>query len=123
MFQAAHMRSKWFVLFLVASAPLHAQTPEWIWFSDNANPRASDQVRYFRKVFEGRQFTKAILTIAGDDRATAFLNGKQVAENRNWKNPVSVDVTREVKQGQNVLALRGRNNNSAAGVIAKLEFT
>jgi putative heme-binding domain-containing protein len=123
MFQAAHMRFKWLVLFLITSAPLHAQTPEWIWFNDNVNPSASDQTRYFRKVFEAKQFAKAILTIAGDDRATAFLNGKQVAENRNWKNPVSVDVTREVKPGQNVLALRGRNNNSAAGVIAKLEFT
>jgi putative heme-binding domain-containing protein len=123
MSQAAYARFKWLVLFFIASASLHAQTPEWIWLNDNANPSASDQVRYFRKTFEGRAFTKAVLTVAGDDRATAFLNGRQVAENRNWKNPVSVDVTREVKPGENILALRGRNNNSAAGVIAKLEFT
>jgi putative heme-binding domain-containing protein len=123
MSQALYIRFKWLVLFFITPASLHAQMPEWIWSNADPNSSSSDQVRYFRKAFDGKPFTKAILTVAGDDRATAFLNGKQVAENRNWKNAVSVDVTREVKPGENVLALRGRNNNSAAGVIAKLEFT
>src|SRR6185503_13946637 len=35
----------------------------------------------------------------------------------------SVDVTKEIRPGENVMALRGRNNSSEAGVIAKLEFT
>jgi putative heme-binding domain-containing protein len=112
------------VLFLVMVAgALCAQTPEWIWFDNKEAAPQGEEVRYFRKTFEApKDFTKAVLTTTGDDRATAFVNGKQVAESRNWKNAVSVDVTKEIKPGENVIALRGRNNSSQAGVIAKLEF-
>src|SRR5688572_21970253 len=118
------MKLKLTFLLLVAAGGLRAQTPEWIWFNNKGAASQGEEVRYFRKTFESPQgFTKAVLTTTGDDRVTAFVNGKQVAENRNWKNAVSADVTKEIKQGENVLALRGRNNSSDAGVIAKLEFT
>src|SRR5258705_8407370 len=117
------MKLKSFFAFFLTCSALHAQTPEWIWFDGKPDASESDQLRYFRKVFDAPLFTKAVLTVTGDDRATAFLNGKQVDENRNWKNAVSVDVTKEIKSGRNLLALRGRNNNGSAGVIAKLEFT
>src|SRR6185436_4798833 len=118
------MKLKAFFTFFLTCAALHAQTPEWIWLDAKPDAAESDQLRYFRKAFDApAQLTKAVLTVTGDDRATAFVNGKQVAENRNWKNAVSADVTKEIKSGQNVLALRGRNNNGSAGVIAKLEFT
>src|SRR5215213_10017519 len=118
------MKLKLIFLLLVAAAGLRAQTPEWIWFDNKSAAPQGEEVRYFRKIFEApKAFTRAVLTATGDDRVTAFVNGKQVAENRNWKNAVSVDVTKEIKPGENVLALRGRNSSSSAGVIAKLEFT
>lgn len=116
------MKLKFAALFLAFSTTILAQTPEWIWLDGKAGAGA-EQVRYFRKTFEApKDFAKAILTITGDDRATAYLNGNHVAENRNWRNAVSVDLTKDIKPGQNLLALRGRNNNGSAGVIAKLEF-
>src|SRR6185503_4135102 len=119
-----HMKLKLVLLLVVVAGALRAQTPEWIWFNDKGATPQGEEVRYFRKAFEApKGFSKAVLTTTGDDRVTAFVNGKQVAENRNWKNAVSVDVTKEIKQGQNALALRGRNNSSSAGVIAKVEFT
>src|SRR5215204_170313 len=121
---AVYMKLKLVLLFIVAAAALHAQTPEWIWFDAKDSAPESEEVRYFRKLFEApRDFTKAVLTASGDDRVTVFLNGKQVAENRNWKNAVSINLTKDVKAGSNVLALRGRNNNGTAAVIARLEFT
>jgi putative heme-binding domain-containing protein len=122
------MKLRIVVLLLAVGGSLHAQTPEWIWFEgqglDGTRPSGTVEVRYFRKVFEApAPFTKAVLTTTGDDRVTAFLNGKQVAENRRWQNAVSVDVTNEIKPGANVLALRGRNDNGSAALIAKLEFT
>ena len=118
------MKLKLILLLLVAAAGLRGQTPEWIWFNNKGAAPQGEEVRYFRKTFEAPSgFTKAVLTTTGDDRVTAFVNGKQVAESRNWKNAVSVDVTKEIKPGENVVALRGRNNSSEAGVIATLEFT
>lgn len=118
------MKLKVVVLLLAVTSALHAQIPEWIWFDNKDSAPEALEVRYFRKAFEAPpQFTKAVLTTTGDDRVSAFLNGKQVAENRNWKNAVSVDLTKEIRPRENVLALRGRNDNGAAAVIAKLEFT
>jgi putative heme-binding domain-containing protein len=118
------MKLKFVLLLVCAAGALHAQIPEWIWFDAKDNTPAIEEVRYFRKNFDApKDFRKAVLTASGDDRVTVFLNSKQVAESRNWKNPVSVDVTKEIQSGANVLALRGRNNNGSKAVIAKLEFT
>jgi putative heme-binding domain-containing protein len=111
-----------FLLLLCAALPAGAQTPEWIWFDKGNAP--DEEVRFFRKTFSPPPgFTKALLTTSGDDRVTAYFNGEQVGQNRSWDKAVSADLTKHIKPGENVLALRGRNNNGSAAVIAKLEFT
>src|SRR5438094_6498432 len=90
-------------------SPLRAQTPEWIWHDNKGQAPADNEVRFFRKGFKvDGNATKAILTVAGDDRATAFLNGKQVAVNRGWNLAVTATVTKELKSGENLLAIRGQ---------------
>src|SRR5687767_11889589 len=62
-----------------------AQTPEWIWFDNKGQAPEREEVRYFRKSFQApANLTKAVVTHSADDRATVFINGIQVAENRNW---------------------------------------
>jgi putative heme-binding domain-containing protein len=113
-----------YLMLLCAALPAGAQTPEWIWFDNKANSPGSEEVRFFRKTFSPPPgFTKALLTTSGDDRVTAYFNGEQVGQNRSWDKAVSVDLTKQIKPGENILALRGRNNNGSAAVIAKLEFT
>src|SRR2546427_860456 len=103
---------------------LRAQTPEWIWHDNQGQPPTANEVRFFRNKFNAEgNVTKAILTVAGDDRATAFLNGKQVAANRGWNLAVTATVTKELKSGENLLAIRGQNNSGDAAIIAKLELS
>jgi len=113
-----------YLSFFCAALPLYAQTPEWLWSGGQGAAAGSEEVRFFRKTFQPPAgFTRAVLTTTGDDRVTAYVNGEQVAQNRSWDKAISVDVTKQIKAGDNVLALRGRNNNGNSGVIAKLEFT
>ena len=112
------------LLLLCAALPVCAQTPEWIWFDNKGNTPQGEEVRFFRKTFDAPAgIAKAVLTTTGDDRVIAYVNGEQIAQNRSWDKAVSVDVTKQIKTGENVVALRGRNNNGSAAVIAKLELT
>src|SRR5262245_47550158 len=97
-----------------------AQTPEWIWHDNKGQAPADNEVRFFRKTFtlEG-EVSRALLTFAGDDRAVAFLNGKQVAANRGWNQATTVAVTTEIKPGENLLAIRGQNTSSDADIGAR----
>jgi putative heme-binding domain-containing protein len=106
------------------AAPLLAQTPEWIWHDNQGRAPGENEVRFFRKSFsvEGK-VARAILTLAGDDRATAYLNGKEVAANRGWNRPTTVVVTKELMNGENLLAIRGQNNSGDAALIARMELT
>jgi len=112
-----------FCLGLFLSVTAQAQRPQWIW-SSPTNTSSQKEVRFFRKTFTVRKpLVEAVLSIAGDDRAEFFLNGKKVASVENWKTPAYVDVTKEIVQGENVLAARCENKVGAAGVIARLEMT
>lgn len=101
-----------------------SQTPEWIWHDNNGVAPKENEVRLFRRTFNvDVASSRAVLTVAGDDQATVFLNGRQVAANRGWEKPVIVNVTREIKEGENVIGVRGRNNSGDAAIVFKLELT
>ncbi len=106
---------------LAFTAPLFAQTPEWIWF----NKTTSAEVRFFRKTFsvEGA-VAKAELTATADDGLDAFVNGERVLTSDDWHNGVKVDVTAKLHAGANVVAIRAHNgDDSPAGAIAQLVVT
>ncbi|MBI4324926.1 MAG: c-type cytochrome [Chloroflexi bacterium] len=110
------------VLWLLAG-PLCAQTPEWIWHDNKGIAPQDNEVRCFRKSFQvDGPVAKALLMAAGDNAATVYLNGKQVAANRDWNKPARVDVTKQIRAGENLLAIRGRNESSAAAILVKLEL-
>jgi len=102
---------------------VRGQTPQWIWSSPN-NIATQKEVRYFRKTFTVRQeLLQAMLTGSGDDSAEFFINGKKVASVSDWKSPATVDVTKEIVVGENVIAARCVNEEAGAGLIARLEMT
>ncbi|MDQ6631632.1 MAG: heme-binding protein, partial [Verrucomicrobiota bacterium] len=107
--------------FFALAAPLCAQVPEWIWSSKTA---AENEVRYFRKTFTlDANVAKAVLSAAGDDEAQIFLNGKMVLDTKTWEKAIRADVTGELRKGENVLAVRGKNRGAGqAAVIALLEI-
>jgi putative heme-binding domain-containing protein len=102
----------------------NAQSTNWIWHDNKGEPIKPEEVRFFRKVFHVETLpTKAVLSVAADDDAMVFLNGKQVARPRDFDKPAYEDVTESVRKGDNVLAIRGHNTiGDQAGIVAILEL-
>lgn len=114
---------KVFLLFFVSCLgllPTFAK-PSWIWASNS--PKDDDQVT-FRANFEIPKggVSMANLTFTCDNGATAFLNGKKVASNPDWKEPTTRDLTDLVKVGENELTFKATNKGGAAGFVAKLSL-
>lgn len=109
----------------VASSIAHAR---WIWHGDS-DPAASAAVaeRFFRRVFTldaDRSVRAARVDFTVDNRCTLWVNGIQAGQSDGFNTVFRVDVTRLLKPGANVLAVRARNYGDApnpAGVIAALE--
>ena len=108
------------VALLLAGFIAQAQVPEWIWSA--ATPHNNETV-FFRKTFEAHfKPERAEISCTADDELTLFLNGKQIAESPDWRHPVTVDVGGQIRLGENVLAVRAKNHESAAGLLVKLEM-
>lgn len=110
--------------FIAAVQSVTAQTPEWIWHANGGKAPGNNERRFFRKTFTlDAKPTKATLAASVDNEGTAFVNAKSVATIVSWEQAISVDVTADLKAGENILALRGINEGGAAGVVARLELT
>ena len=115
----------------VAWAGSEADVPlgDWIWFPEGDPKRdAPVAARYFRRTFEladPAAARRATLRVTADDSFTAWLNGQQVATGAGHPSPAQVDVTRLLKRGRNVLAIRAENRKAPvtlnpAGLAATL---
>jgi putative heme-binding domain-containing protein len=100
--------------------PRAARRPQWIW---GARTVRTNQTFYFRKTFtvEGPN-AKARLTGTCDDAMVVYLNGRELAHEDLWRNPVHADATPLLRPGPNVLAVRGRNVASVAGLCLRLRI-
>jgi len=109
---------------LLLAVAARAENPHWIWHDNHGAAIQTNEVRYFRKTFEyNGRLTKASLSVAADDEATVYINGKEVAHPKTWEKATYQEVTDEVKRGRNVIAIRGRNITSdTAGVLATLQI-
>src|SRR5579872_3162184 len=98
------------VSLLVNSAQAAAPTPEWIWHDNHGAKAAENEIRYFRKTFnvDGR-VSKAVLTATGDDEIVVYVNGHQVVESTQWEKAARTDVTKQLRSGENLIAIRGKN--------------
>ena len=95
-----------------------AEAPEWIWLP--GEPQGNQTV-YFRKTFQiDGKVGSAVLTATCDNAMTVFVNGKPVLEHDDWNVPVRADVTDQLKQGDNVIAVQGTNEGSIAALLARL---
>lgn len=100
---------------LVQSA--HA-VPEWIWLDDQPK---NNQTIYVRTSFDlDQKPSSATLYATADNYLTAYVNGKTVLKNDSWRKPENADVTSQLRSGTNVIAIEGKNDGIAAGILAKL---
>jgi putative heme-binding domain-containing protein len=109
-----------FLSICATSVPLAALAQDWIWSSGKAG---ENDVRYFRKPFSlGDVPEKAVLTVACDNKATVYIDGKVVGETDDWNKPMVLDLAKTLKAGDHLLAIRAENQGSAAGLIAKFDI-
>lgn len=79
---------------------------------------------WFRAVFEvPAGTTRAMLMHQGvDDEGEFFLNGKSVGRHVGWDVAGSVDLSKALQPGRNVLAIRVKNNDGAGGLAAAVDI-
>ena len=111
-----------YLLAFVGSA--FAEKPHWIWHDNQGEDIKPNEVRYFRKVFHAdKKPQKALLSVAADDRATVFINGKEITQTRDYDKPNYEDITSELRQGENLIAIRAQNNiGNQAAIVVILEL-
>jgi hypothetical protein len=102
---------------------------QWIWYPEgNPAENAPAAKRYFRKTFkisETEPPTHATLSVSADDRFIAYINGQKVGEATDWRTPRSIDVTKAIRPGENVIAIEAENlpapTANPAGLLATLQ--
>ncbi|MFJ6700274.1 alpha-L-rhamnosidase [Streptomyces sp. NPDC091272] len=104
----------------------------WIWFAEgDPATEAPAGTRYFRgSVDVPAGVVRARLVMSADDGFTAHVNGVRAAHVEadgpadNWRRPVLVDVTSQLRPGAAVIAVAATNATvSPAGLIGLLELT
>ena len=108
---------------LMALVPRNGSAQQWIW-SRPVGKAQGGEVVFFRKTFTVRDGLKeASLFATCDNGMVVFLNGHQVAKSNDWHSPAVVNVKGKLKDGVNVLAVRGENDaGNIAGLFLKLEM-
>ena len=101
---------------LVCSSAMAADpVPEWIWATPTPGER--DTV-YFRRTLELKAAPKsAVYSGSSDNVFTLFVNGEQVTQHSTWEEPIKEDLTKRLKAGKNVIAIRASNEGGPAGFI------
>ena len=103
---------------------VNAQVPEWIWHSNAGKAPQTNEVRFFRKKFtlDGEP-KRALLSVAADDEAEVWVNGKKASTVKGWNAATTSDVTYDLHFGENILAIRAKNDVADAGLLVRLEMT
>jgi alpha-L-rhamnosidase len=89
---------------------------DWIW---NPTPSTNEVTRYFRKVVEipaNAQVTSAKAWGAANNEYRFSMNGVEIGGCDEWKAVESFDVTKDLKPGENVIAIEGVHARGIAGV-------
>lgn len=109
------------VVFYVCLAVLvAAQTPEWIWYPEKPQ---DNSIRAFRRSFRVDSPVKsAQLMVLADDNAEIRINGAPEQPLPGWLKFNRYDVTKFIRRGDNVIAIRARNGRADAGLLCRFEI-
>lgn len=99
--------------------------PKWIW---NATAMNTAGVQYFRRTFDLDTLPEsAEARITCDNGYILFVNGRKIGEESTsatsgWNKAERFDVTRHLRKGRNVIAVRGEDLGPPAGLLFELVF-
>ena len=100
-----------------AQPPKLSTAPNWIW----SETPADGQKVALRKTFEVTGEVKQALVVGtADNHCELFINNKRAFKVDEWSELGSADVTRQLKEGTNVIALAASNDGGVAGALAAL---
>jgi putative heme-binding domain-containing protein len=100
---------------------LPAAEPQWIW---RAQDTQENEVAHFRKTFTlNGEVKNAVVAAAADCEASVSINDQQAIRPFNSaKQATFSGATSLLKQGKNVIAIRGKNEGKRAAVVVQLEI-
>jgi hypothetical protein len=93
--------------------------PKWIWKAAEADDR--EEVLFRRSFTLERIPRMARVTVACDNAFELFVNGRRTGAGNSWEDAQVFDVREVLREGKNVLAVRGRNAGGIAGLALQLE--
>ncbi len=93
-------------------------TAKWIWHQGTVGKKSQ-----LRRAFKlGSNPHTALMMATCDNAFTMRINGKHVAQSRDWQNPVYLDVKRFLQAGENVIEIDAEMFGGAAGFICQFEI-
>ncbi|MGE4182830.1 MAG: c-type cytochrome, partial [Limisphaerales bacterium] len=102
-------------LCLALVAPAQEPAPEWIWAAPGSAGESPDTV-WFRRSFTTPPYNwNARLTAVVEGTAEIYLNGKRVASCDQPSQPVRAEVSMNLNQGPNLIAVRASRTAGAPG--------
>ena len=98
------------------------QSSRWVWDSPDASKGNQDnEPRYFRFVVElGGKPKHAELSVSVDNIGVTFVNGHRLGTSEPWMSPAQYEISKYLREGKNVIAVKAINQGGAAGLLASL---
>jgi len=92
--------------------------PQWIWSSKNAG--ANDAV-WVRTTFELADIKGVRVLVSCDNACEIWINGQFAGRSTEWAEPPKISAGNFLKTGRNVIAIKGLNEGSMAGLVARVD--
>ncbi|RMF40072.1 MAG: heme-binding protein [Planctomycetota bacterium] len=117
-------RQPWMLLGLMGlvAGSASAQEASWIWSPEHPRAAAPAGDCFFRKAFQVGTVEEASITVTADDAYELYLNGRRLGAGNSIRQMEQYDVTRLVRRGRNVIAIRVHNASPGPAALAARVF-
>lgn len=93
---------------------------DWMWI-DPQGDETPDHIRYIRKTITvDKPVRRAYIRTTVDNLYWVFVNGEEVGYHWSWYDLELWDITDALRQGENVIAFKGRNVDGPGGFYAQV---
>jgi putative heme-binding domain-containing protein len=97
--------------------------PMWIWSPEHSAGNVPQTTCYFRKTIELPEKYRGTIRIAADDEYIVYVNSRKIGEGTNAEELTPFDISKYIRQGKNVIAVKVSNRNGGtAGLAARIEL-
>jgi len=95
---------------------------EWIWHPTEVRPHVEIELRKHFELPEDFEVQQVRLSATCDDYFTLYLNGEEVGSGSDWHTLWNFEAKELLRPGDNVLAVKAGNEESACGFTLGLEL-